>query len=259
MRTCVKKCSSRSRIAGELPIKSAGTDSGRSEPLPQRGIGCYKAQLVWLRHVSQGFTVKELVIIMVCVFTLLAMIFPAIARSKQRSRMIGCTCNLKQIGLSFRTWALDHHNQYPMTTSVTNGGTMEAIATGIAYVHFQVLSNELGSPSVLVCPADSSRIKAPSFERMRNQNLSYFIGLDATDTNPNLVLAGDDNLLVNGVPPKSRLVQLATNSVVAWSASRHRNQGNIALADGSVQQFSSSRLSAALGAGGPVTQQLLMP
>ena len=46
--------------------------------------------------------------------------------------------------------------------------------------HFQVMSNELSTPKILVCPADT-RVAAANFVRLKNQNVSYFVGLEASD------------------------------------------------------------------------------
>jgi prepilin-type processing-associated H-X9-DG protein len=84
-----------------------------------------------------------------------------------------------------------------------------------------------------------------------------------------MFLAGDDNLLVggqagyyggvNGAPVKPGLLSLWTNSPVAWADSRHRKQGNVGLADGSVQGFSSSKLAEGLRNTGVVTNRLVFP
>src|ERR1700690_2770460 len=66
-----------------------------------------------------------------------------------RAHHMYCVNNLKQIGLSFRTWALDNDGKFPFNVSTNAGGTMEFCATGAdgfdsnAAVHFQVMSNEL--------------------------------------------------------------------------------------------------------------------
>ena len=79
---------------------------------------------------------------------------------------------------------------------------------------------------------------------LSNSNLSYFIGLDAQDTNPQMFLIGDRNL-TNGPLPPNRILTLNTNFPVGWTRELHRYRGNIGLADGSVQQFSGSALSTA--------------
>jgi prepilin-type processing-associated H-X9-DG protein len=208
----------------------------------------------------KAFRKRDLVIVIGCLAFISAfVVYPAMLRSAERSKRIGCTCNLKQIGLSFRTWSLDCGDAYPMRVSVTNGGTMETISSGLAFYHFQAMSNELASPRVLVCPADQFRKPATNFANLKNRNLSYFVGADAADTNPNMFLSGDDNLLVNGAPARPGLLILSTNSPIAWSQRRHGGQGNVALADGSVQQFSPERLTEALRNTGAVTNRILMP
>jgi hypothetical protein len=70
--------------------------------------------------------------------------------------------------------------------------------------------------------------------------------LDATESNPQNLFVGDDNLVVNGLPVKSGILNLATNAPVRWTAGRHKYGGNVALTDGSVQQTTSGGLTAAL-------------
>src|SRR2546427_9718150 len=99
----------------------------------------------------RGFSILELSIV-VSVLALLAMaIIPARTSNKARASRIHCVCNLKQIGLSFRTWALDNQGNYPMQVSITNHGAMELVGTGLLFSVFQVMSNELSTPRVLLC------------------------------------------------------------------------------------------------------------
>jgi competence protein ComGC len=208
----------------------------------------------------RAFTVLELLIVIVCLAIVAAIILTVFSRAKQRAGRISCTCNLKQIGLSFRTWALDNRDKYPMQILVTNGGAMEWAERGIASVCFEVMSNELSMPMVLFCPNDKTRTNAHSFSQgFNNTCISYFIGADALDIYPQMFLCGDDNLLVNGAPIKRGLVTLSTNQSLSWSATRHVYQGNIALADGSVQQFNNSRLWQAFTNTGVTTNRLILP
>src|SRR5512140_2976873 len=106
---------------------------------------------------ASAFTLTELVIILAVISMLAVLLVPALMRAKHRSQRIGCTCRLKQVGLAFKTWALDHTNLYPMQVSLTNGGSQEFIASGAVFRHFQSMSNELATPRVLTCPADRRR------------------------------------------------------------------------------------------------------
>ena len=93
-----------------------------------------------------AFTLIELIVTIACVLVVVLILMPTLARSRARSLRIGCTNNLKQIGLAFRTWALDNNNYYPVQESVTNGGTTELVSSGLVFPHFRVLSNELYTP-----------------------------------------------------------------------------------------------------------------
>jgi prepilin-type processing-associated H-X9-DG protein len=146
-----------------------------------------------------------------------------------------------------------------MAISTNFGGTQELIATGKVWPHFQVMSNELNTPFVLRCPADRERTARTAFgPNLSNTNISYFVGLDANDTMPQVFLAGDRNL-IGGTMLSNRILLLTTNDAVHWGTDLHKNQGNIALADGSVQTFNTSRLHDALANTGVPTNRLAMP
>ena len=89
-------------------------------------------------------------------------------------------------------------------------------------------------------------------------NVSYFVGVDATDTNAAMFLSGDRNL-TNSLGQNRRLVDFPTNQPAGWTTALHNRQGNIGLADGSVQQFSCARLQPALIETGVATNRLAFP
>src|SRR6267142_2175269 len=207
-------------------------------------------------HAAGAFTVVELLIVVACLAILAAIILPSLARPSHCSMRFNCTNNLKQIALSFSTWSLDNNDKFSMQVSVTNGGAMEVVGTGTAFAAFQVMSNELSTPKILFCPVEKGRgrIAATTFQTSaapgivnyvpftNDNNLSYFAALDAEDAFPQRLLSGDRNLVIGGRPVPHGLLQAWTNTAVTWSTSMHYNQGNIALADGSVHQVTSPRL-----------------
>src|SRR5438045_9793440 len=100
----------------------------------------------------QAFTLIELLIVIACLGILAALVLTALARQKRSGQQMNCVNNLRQIGVAFRTWALDFGDKYPAQVSATNGGTMELVDSGTVWPHFSVMSNELSTPKILVCP-----------------------------------------------------------------------------------------------------------
>ena len=213
----------------------------------------------------------EVVVVVVVLCVMVAMLLPMLARSKHGVPGSQCVGNLKQIGFAFRLWALDHNDKSPMQIPVTNGGTMEWVESGDVYPHFLVLSNELNTPKVLYCAteADTNRIVASTFAReevldgavpfANNNNVTYFVGVDADQTKPRLLLSGDHSFTVAGTKPSQGLLRIWTNTQVGWDANRHSYGGTVCLSDGSVQRLSSQNLNQAFQASGVATNRLAMP
>ena len=188
-----------------------------------------------------------------------AVILPALSRPTNCSNRIRCVNNLKQVGLATRQWAMDHGDRYPMHTPVAEGGTMDHDRFAEAWVHFVVMSNELNTPKVLICPEDPLRNEQWTFAtNLSNQDVSYFMGDGAKEEEPATILAGDRNLTTNGVAVYPGLYTLDTREVVGWSKSLHELSGNLAFADGSVRQLTSAALQQYLAAN-PHTNRLAIP
>jgi hypothetical protein len=191
---------------------------------------------------------------------ILALIFlSAISRPPmQRAPRIQCINNLKQVGLATRVWEGDHNDRFPAQEPATNGGSMEYITGTNVWRHFQVMSNELSTPKVVICPADEARIYATNFTWFNNSNVSFFFGIDANETNSSMMLSGDRNI-TNGAGVKNGILGLTTTTPAGWTSEMHDKCGNIALADGSVQQLSITGLGNTVRNTGIATNRLQMP
>jgi len=184
----------------------------------------------------------EALVVMFLLFMLAIVLLPALVQRPQRHAMhINCQNNLKQMGLAFRIWEGDHDDKYPMAVSVTNWGAMEAVRQGNPLLVFQVMSNELSTPKLLICPNDKLRTWATSFS-LTTSNVSYFLNIDAVETEPQDIMSGDDNFDIGGAPVHSGLLTVLTNTPIAWSRTRHKFSGYLLMADGSAQQASNSNL-----------------
>ena len=221
-----------------------------------------------------AMTLFEVLLVIVILAVLFAILLPAIIPASGDRQIISCVNNLKETSLAYRIWEGDNGDLYPTGVSVTNGGAIESAANGDVAAVFQVMSNELSTPKILVCPEDTTHTPATNFATgFSAKNISYFAGLDSTnDSNPQMLLVGDNNFSVDGVPAKSGLLKISTNSIVAWLPGRHpfyqphfwefapkHFSGNVAMNDGSVQQSSSDDFQNALAHTGFATNRFAIP
>jgi prepilin-type N-terminal cleavage/methylation domain-containing protein/prepilin-type processing-associated H-X9-DG protein len=244
------------------------------------------------RKQNRAFTLTELIVVVALITLLSAVSLSAVAGAKAKAQRIACSSNLKQVGLAFRAWGIAHNGNTPMTLSMALGGDAEDVgmrtlsaqqknfttgtgSRGVSMM-FLCMSNELSTPKVLFCPAEYEsyyRQAATTFSGVgggtassvpftNDLNVSYFIGVDAQETWPQMFLAGDHNLGGNANPPTtpfcgapmsyspSFAVTVGTNWVVnmgpAFMANQHNQEGNVLMADGSVEWFNRSELQTAL-------------
>ena len=205
-----------------------------------------------------AFSLMELIILVGLVAVIAVILLPAIAHRGHRHHgapRIKCINNLKNVGLAYRIYATDNNDRFPTSFLASNAVSLASVQ--ITEV-FQSLSNELSTPKIIICPADSKRVEASSFTNLTVKNISYFASLTADETTPYVFLGGDRNFQVNG-KPAAGLLPLTTNTAVSWSKDIHNEQGNLVMSDGSVQQMSNSRLALAIRDQGIATNNLIFP
>jgi type II secretory pathway pseudopilin PulG len=209
------------------------------------------------RNRSRALTLVEVLVVVVVGLLLISLpIYLGAKRAWAKMVRIDCAHNLSQFGIDARIWAGDHSNSFPMATSTNQGGTKEVAAD--VWRNYLAMTNELANLKLLVCPADS-RKPATSVASLRNENISYFLGLDSNETTPQAFLAGDRNLTTNGVAVGPGLLTLTSNSILGFTKDMHVEAGNVLFSDGSVQQVNGQRLQSQLSSGGLPTNRLVIP
>src|SRR3954463_4131652 len=109
---------------------------------------------------QRAFTLIELLVVIAIIAILAALLLPALAAAKARGQRTQCINNLKQVGLAFRLWSDDNGDKYPWRVSTNSEGSQTLPVT---WLHYMVISNEVKTPRVFLCPSDSEKMLATSF------------------------------------------------------------------------------------------------
>ena len=221
-----------------------------------------------------GLTLIEVLAILAGILFLTAMVLPALLKAKAMAQRLHCVNNQKRVGLGLRIFAVDNTNGLPWQIPTNQGGTKEwVLDDGQMWRHWAAISNELSTPRIALCPADSERpsrgplfAAAPTLDWSHTTNtshISYFLGTNGRDGEPESLMGGDRNLSVGGMPVKSGRLVVRTNSVLGFTGAIHDFAGNFLQGDGSVTQGTSSTFDKvvrdSLMGSGPSTNLWLVP
>jgi prepilin-type N-terminal cleavage/methylation domain-containing protein len=203
--------------------------------------------LVFRVNRPRGFTIVELLIVIAIISFIAALLLPALSGAKAKGKEADCISRLKQIGVGYRLWANDNDGYFPWHIDISKGGTAPTADLIDWTDHYRAISNELVTPKVVACPGDDRKKQHDQWATLDgNRHISYFLGLDANESKPQSILAGDADIMGgNG----GGADDLKWNTYVGTSIDaefiegrRHGRQGYIVLSDGSVHHTSTAKL-----------------
>ena len=124
----------------------------------------------------------------------LGVVRPGWIKAHERGQRMWCMNSMTILELALARWRMDHGERYPFEVSTNEGGSRELCARDAegfdrnSFLHFLVLSNELNTPFLLVCPNDTSRKVSANWANLRATNVTYLINSGVDSSNPESVL-----------------------------------------------------------------------
>jgi prepilin-type N-terminal cleavage/methylation domain-containing protein len=143
-----------------------------------------------------GFTLIELLVVIAIIAILAAMLFPTLARSKQKAQGLQCLSNHRQLCLAWRMYAEDNRDVLVYASQSRNQnlrpldqyswclGIMDFVPSnpGNWNINYDITHRPLWpynrNANIYRCPADHSYvdINGQRFPRVRTMSMNLFVG-----------------------------------------------------------------------------------
>ena len=144
-------------------------------------------------HSARGFTLIELLVVIAIIAILAAMLFPVLAKARQKAWAVGCLNNVKQLEICWHLYAVDNQDVLPPNNTVSTFSPGTPLSVGLSWcpdhantdtdttlLESGVLFPYNRSLGIYHCPADNSKVKNAAGQptaqlRNRSYNMSQSV------------------------------------------------------------------------------------
>jgi len=112
-----------------------------------------------MRNRPIAFTLIEMLVVIAIIALLAGLLLPVLSKAKEAGKSAACLSNLRQIGLSLQIYVQEHENRMPVIYDALLPSTapVTTLTSNLATIDI-VLTNYLGNPEILRCPADKKQL-----------------------------------------------------------------------------------------------------
>jgi prepilin-type processing-associated H-X9-DG protein len=111
-----------------------------------------------MKHRQQGFSLKEILVIIAIIATLTAILFPIFAQAREKAKQISCLSNHRQLAMGVIMYMQDYDERFPMTANLST--PQKTLWIEVIYMK---------SREVFICP----QAKRDSFLKRSNLTTLY--------------------------------------------------------------------------------------